>query len=166
MSTTLGGAPLDVTENPNMALSKWHFETFKVSNVQITGLKTNKVRVVLQGKTCARLGYVRHYIWFNGVQHNHIGSFAASGTGTYSQLETGANGDFYHYAIFEIESLPQGAFVRINNVMAWRYGSTGTSGTFVHRYSSAAGHSDKAVTAFRIDDIKPANGFKMEVFSA
>lgn len=80
LSLTSGGAAIDITDNANLDLTKWHFEKVDTNNVQITNLSLYRCRLLISGKSL-------HYNATQKIFPNNLTglSYIRSSNGTFGE---------------------------------------------------------------------------------
>lgn len=152
---------LDVTENTNMDLTKWHFEkSGSNTSVTISGLTpAKKYRLVINGR-CLQLNASAHV----HVNDNPLAAeYIASGNTVYTNPNILCNGDIDNFVRVEIDYtkhltiVAKGCKIHSNTVIA--YGTIA-----LDKYFISPEYVGQDITSITLKYCTPANGYKIEVW--
>lgn len=157
ISTTSGGAAVNLTTNANLDVTKWHFEKAVTSNITISGLPSKqRYRVKITGKSL--LQSASSYVMPNsiGVAQEWLGSSYNFPIVTLNDIWTVLNLSYDYTNILTI--FQNGVICRTNN-------TTTNTTTVVANAILSPKYVNGNITQFVIANHVFANGTKIEVYN-
>lgn len=158
VSTSQGGAAVDITANVNMDLSKLHLEVMSCGDILISNLPgLQKYRVVVTGKHLSN----SNYIYPNSVTQDN--NWMSGGGTTYGYGNFAYNGNIFCRGEFIIDYSKQ-LFIDVKALGIRSNTDVANVHTNVATRQMCPVYSNGTITSLTFFNWAPCNGFRIEVY--